>query len=55
MDTFGFLVFPLGVLGFSFALAALHRIHNLEKKLKQLNVIPRNFDSSGELSEVESE
>jgi hypothetical protein len=42
METIGF---TMGVTGFVFALIALQRIANLEKKLKQFDVIPRDFDS----------
>lgn len=41
MDAFG----VFGFLGFVMAAGALHRIRNIEKKLKQFDVIPRDFDS----------
>lgn len=41
MDAFGF----FGFLGFLMAAGALTRIRNIEKKLKQFDVIPRDFDS----------
>ena len=55
MDSFGYLAFPFGMLGFIFSLNALSRISNLEKKLKQFDVIPRNFDSEKEPKEAEAE
>lgn len=42
METMGF---TFGILGFVFALNALSRISNLEKKLKDFDVIPRDFSS----------
>ena len=41
MDAFGI----FGFLGFLMATGALARIRNIEKKLKQFDVIPRDFDS----------
>lgn len=37
-----------GLLGLVFSLWTLFRVHNLEKKLQQLGVIPKDFDSSEE-------
>lgn len=48
MDSFG-------LLGFIMAVVCLVRIDNLEKKLKQFDVIPRDFDSGKEPKEAESE
>jgi hypothetical protein len=48
MDTFG-------LMGFVMATVCLFRINNLEKKLKQFDVIPRDFDSGTEPKEAESE
>ena len=48
MDTFG-------LMGFVMAVICLARINNLEKKLKQFDVIPRDFDSGKEPKEVERE
>ena len=48
MDSFG-------ILGFIMAVVCLVRINNLEKKLKQFDVIPRDFDSGKEPKEGESE
>ena len=42
METLGFM---LGTLGFIFGINAMTRVSNLEKKLKQFDVIPRDFDS----------
>jgi len=53
MDSFGLLAFPFGILGFIFSMNALSRIRNLEKKLKQFDVIPRDFDSGKEPKEAE--
>ena len=47
MDTFG-------ILGFVLAVVCLGRINNLEKKLKQFDVIPRDFDSEKEPKEAAS-
>ena len=55
MDSFGYLAFPFGMLGFIFSMNALSRISNLEKKLKQFDVIPRSFDSEKEPKEAELE
>jgi hypothetical protein len=52
METMGF---TFGILGFVFALNAISRVANLEKKLKQFDVIPRDFDSEKEPKEAESE
>lgn len=46
MDTFG-------LVGFVMAIACMARINNLEKKLKQFDVIPRDFDSGKEPKEAE--
>jgi len=46
MDTFG-------LMGFVVAMVCLVRINNLEKKLKQFDVIPRDFDSEKEPKEAE--
>jgi hypothetical protein len=48
METFG-------LLGFVMAVVCLVRINNLEKKLKQFDVIPRDFDSGKEPKEAERE
>ena len=37
-----------GLMGFVMALACMARINNLEKKLKQFDVIPRDFYSGKE-------
>jgi hypothetical protein len=52
MNVVGFI---FGWLGFVIAVAALHRVRNLEKKLKQFDVIPREFNSKIEPKEAESE
>jgi hypothetical protein len=44
-----------GVVGFVMAVICLSRINNLEKKLKQFDVIPRDFNSEKEPKEAESE
>jgi hypothetical protein len=49
----GVMGFLFGFLAFCLAGAALHRIRNLEKKLKQFDVIPREFDSRNEPNEAE--
>jgi hypothetical protein len=45
MDTFG-------LIGFAIAVVCMVRINNLEKKLKQFDVIPRDFDSGNEPKEA---
>lgn len=52
MDVVGF---AMGIAGLAMALVALYRIENLEKKLKQFDVIPRDFDSGAEQAKDESE
>ena len=52
MGVMGFIV---GIIALSTAGAALHRVRNLEKKLKQFDVIPRDFNSRIEPKEGESE
>jgi hypothetical protein len=42
-----------GLLGFFMAAGALHRIRNIEKKLKQFDVLPREFDSGEDEPESE--
>ena len=48
MDSFG-------VIAFVMAMICLARINNLEKKLKQFDVIPRDFDSEKEPKESDSD
>ena len=48
MDTFG-------LMGFVMAMVCMLRINNLEKKLKQFDVIPRDFNSEKDPKEGESE
>jgi hypothetical protein len=52
METMGFM---FGMLGFVFGSTALARIGNLEKKLKQFDVIPRDFDSGKDPRKAEPE
>jgi hypothetical protein len=49
------IAFMFGTLGFIFGINAFVRIGNLEKKLKQFDVIPRDFNSEKDQREVESE
>lgn len=42
-----------GLMGFVMAMVCFVRINNLEKKLKQFDVIPRDFDSDKEPKEAE--
>ena len=44
-----------GLMGFVMAMVCLVRINNLEKKLKQFDVIPRDFDSAREPKGAEPE
>ncbi len=46
MEGFGIAGMAMGILGFIFAISSLKRIDNLEKKLKELNVIDEDFKSS---------
>lgn len=39
------MAFMAAAFGFIFGLSALSRVNSLEKKLKELGVIPRDFDS----------
>jgi hypothetical protein len=48
IDTFG-------LVGFVMAMVCMFRINNLEKKLKQFDVIPRDFDSGKEPKDGETE
>lgn len=48
MDTFsilGFVFGMMGMVGFTFAVIAIARIDNLTKKLKELEIIPEDFES----------
>lgn len=54
METFGILGFVFGVIGmvgFTFSIIAIARIDNLTKKLKELEVIPEDFESSNSKKE----
>ena len=42
-----------GLMGFVMATVCLARISNLEKKLKQFDVIPRDFNSEKEPKQAE--
>jgi len=44
-----------GTLGFIFGLNAFVRVGNLEKKLKEFDVIPRDFNSEKDQKEAASE
>jgi hypothetical protein len=46
---------PFGMIGFVIAVVCLVRINNLEKKLKQFDVIPRDFDPGKEPKEAAPE
>jgi len=48
------LAFCLSAAGLTFALMALGRISNIEKKLKDFDVIPRDFDPDAEPQDAES-
>ncbi len=41
-----------GLVGFVMAISCMIRVNNLEKKLKQFDVIPRDFDSGKEPKEA---
>jgi hypothetical protein len=47
MDAFD----TFGLVGFVMAISCMVRISNLEKKLKQFDVIPRDFNSENEPKE----
>jgi hypothetical protein len=44
-----------GLAGLVFSLVAMQRISNIEKKLKQFDVIPRDFNPDEEPKETESD
>jgi hypothetical protein len=45
METFGIIGMSLGTMGFIFGVIAVGRIDKLEKKLKELNVLDKDFKS----------
>ena len=45
METFGMVGFSLGTVGFIFALVALGKISNLEKRLKETGVLDKEYKS----------
>ncbi|GAC12893.1 hypothetical protein [Aliiglaciecola lipolytica] len=45
MDSFGMTGFTFGLMGFVFGVVALRRVDKLEKKLKELEVIDKDFKS----------
>jgi hypothetical protein len=45
METFGIIGMSLGAMGFIFGVIAVGRIDKLEKKLKELNVLDKDFKS----------
>ena len=45
MDTFAILAFTFGLAGLGFAIKNHERINILEKKLKDFDVIPKEFSS----------
>ena len=45
MEVFGTIGMTFGVIGFVFALSAYSRVDKLEKKLKELAVLPKDFKS----------
>ena len=49
------MAWAFGALGFIFGMTALVRVGNLEKKLKQFDVIPRDFDSGKDQKDAEAE
>ena len=51
MDSFG----VFGLMGFVMSMVCLVRINNLDKKLKQFDVIPRDFNSEKEPKDAGSE
>jgi hypothetical protein len=52
MESMGFI---FGVAALALVFVALGKISNLEKKLKEFDVIPRDFDSDKGDKEVESD
>ena len=45
MDTFGIIAFTFGISALAFSIRNHERINTLEKKLKDFDVIPRDFSS----------
>lgn len=45
MDTFGIIAFTFGLSALAFSIKNHERINTLEKKLKDFDVIPRDFSS----------
>lgn len=45
MEAFGMTGFTFGLMGFIFGMIAFRRVDNLEKKLKELNVLDEDFKS----------
>lgn len=42
----GFVFGMMGMVGFTFSIIAIARINNLTKKLKELDLIPKDFESA---------
>ncbi len=49
MDTFGIIAFSMAVSALGFALMNSQRINKLEEKLRDFDVIPKEFDSLKEI------
>ena len=45
MDVFGIMAFTFALPALGFAIRNNERLNNLEKKLKEFDVIPKEFDS----------
>ena len=49
MDTFSIIAFTFSLSALAFGIKNHERVNALEKKLKEFDVIPREFDSEAEL------
>ena len=55
MDVFGIIAFTFALLALAFGIMNRERINNLEKKLKEFDVIPKEFDSEKQNKEAPHE
>jgi len=46
MEVFGIIGMSMGTMGFIFGIASMSRINKLELKLKELNVIDKDYKST---------
>ena len=55
MDVFGIMAFMFALPALAFGIMNRERINNLEKKLKEFDVIPKEFDSEKQNKEAPHE